>query len=48
MPVERREPSSATDSELTVNVPVSVLQPRPSPKMSIPAPSLLNGYRTAS
>ena len=44
---ERRVPSDATPSELTVNEPVSVLQPRPLPEMSRPGPLPLNGYRVA-
>jgi hypothetical protein len=40
-------PSPANVAELTVNDPVSVLQPRPLPETSRPAPPLLNGYRVA-
>jgi hypothetical protein len=43
----RRVVSDQKVIELTVNCPVSVLQPRPLPEMSIPGPFPLNGYRVA-
>jgi len=47
MLAERKVVSGQNAIELTVNWPVSVLQPRPSPETSMPGPLPLNGYLVA-
>ena len=45
--IDSSEPSEAKLAAVTVNDPVSVLQPRPLPETSSPGPGPLNGYRVA-